>query len=405
MKPSRPAVSANPTASSRARPSLLANRGDGVEVTRVALVLALAGLGALLALLAGCGSASFAPRVEPSQVTLQWPFPPNPAKVTFLRSLTGFTPRASAGRSLRALVVGKESADLHAFVLPVAVAVAPDGRIAVADMGRRCVHLYLPEGGKAGGESGRSSGKRPDASGRYVQLTGSAAEPIVSPIGLAFDDRSQLYLTDSSGKVFGFGAEGELLWVSRTSGETPWLRPTGLAFSPEKHLLYVVDTLAHRVVGLRTDGTAELTFGGRGEGVESFNFPTHIFRASSPEGGVLYVTDTLNFRISAFDESGKPLGVFGRHGDGSGDLAMPKGLAADRDGVLYVADGIFDNVQLFDRAGEFLLTLGRRGTGPGEFWLPSGVFVSPEGELYVADTYNRRVQVFRLQEGYVASGS
>ena len=92
-------------------------------------------------------------------------------------------------------------------------------------------------------------------------------------------------------------------------------------------------------------------------------------------------------------------------GDGSGDLAMPKGLAADRDGVLYVADGIFDNVQLFDRAGEFLLTLGRRGTGPGEFWLPSGVFVSPEGELYVADTYNRRVQVFRLQEGYVASGS
>ncbi|MBP9143860.1 MAG: hypothetical protein KBF21_06340 [Thermoanaerobaculia bacterium] len=395
--------------------------------SRVFLVLALAGAGALLALLAGCGSTSFAPRVEPSQVTLQWPVPPNPAKVTFLRSLTGFTPRGSAGRSLRALVVGKESADLHAFVLPVAVAVAPDGRIAVADMGRRCVHLYLPEGGKARGtaggstgkrpeesgpssrkrpeESGMSSRKRPEESGRYVQLTGSAAEPIVSPIGLAFDDRSQLFLTDSSGKVFGFDAEGGLLWVSRSSGETPWQRPTGLAFSPERRLLYVVDTLAHRVVGLRTDGSFELAFGGRGEGVESFNFPTHIFRASSPEGGVLYVTDTLNFRISAFDESGKPLGVFGRHGDGSGDLAMPKGLAADRDGVLYVADGIFDNVQLFDRAGEFLLTLGRRGTGPGEFWLPSGVFVSPEGELYVADTYNRRVQVFRLQEGYVASGS
>ncbi len=84
---------------------------------------------------------------------------------------------------------------------------------------------------------------------------------------------------------------------------------------------------------------------------------------------------------------------------------MPKGLAADRDGVLYVADSIFDNVQLFDREGRFLLTLGRRGTAPGEFWLPSGVFVSPGGELYVADTYNRRVQVFRIQEGYVASGS
>ena len=351
-----------------------------------------------LLLVAFCAcSAIFAPRVEPSQVTLQWPFPPNPAKLTYLRSLTGFTPQASAGRSLRALVVGKESADSNAFVLPVAVAVGPGGRIAVADMGRRCVHLYLPKSDKAGVESGR-----------YVRLTGSPQEPIVSPVALAFDDAAQLFLTDSSGKVFGFGAQGDLLWVSRAAGETPWQRPTGLAFSPQRRLLYVVDTLAHRIFGLRTDGKLELSFGGRGEGVESFNFPTHLFRSATGGGdgvGTLFVTDTLNFRISAFDESGQPLGVFGRHGDGSGDLAMPKGLAADRDGILYVADGIFDNVQLFDRDGRFLLTLGRRGTAPGEFWLPSGVFVSPEGELYVADTYNRRVQVFRIQEGYVASGS
>ncbi len=364
----------------------------------------------LLAVLSAC-SATFTPRVEPSQVTLQWPFPPNPAKLTYLRSLTGFTPKASAGRSLRAFVIGKESADLNSFVLPVAVAVGTDGRIAVADMGRRCVHLYLPDGratGKRPEESGRATGKRPEESGRYVRLTGSPEEPIVSPIALAFDDASQLFLTDSSGKVFGFGAQGELLWVSRAAGATRWQRPTGLAYSPQSRLLYVVDTLAHRVVGLHTDGTPELSFGGRGEGVESFNFPTHIFHtvAGGVSGaGVLFVTDTLNFRISAFDESGKPLGVFGRHGDGSGDLAMPKGLAADRDGVLYVADSIFDNVQLFDREGRFLLTLGRRGTAPGEFWLPSGVFVSPGGELYVADTYNHRVQVFRIQEGYVASGS
>jgi hypothetical protein len=55
------------------------------------------------------------------------------------------------------------------------------------------------------------------------------------------------------------------------------------------------------------------------------------------------------------------LGSFGRHGDGSGDLAMPKGVAVDRDGVVYVVDGLFDNVQLFDRSGAFLLTLGAAG--------------------------------------------
>ena len=72
-----------------------------------------------------------------------------------------------------------------------------------------------------------------------------------------------------------------------------------------------------------------------GEGVESFNFPTHVFRSVVAGVGTLFVTDTLNFRISAFDERGTALGVFGRHGDGTGGLAMPKGGAADRDGVLY----------------------------------------------------------------------
>ena len=349
---------------------------------------------ALAALLGGCGTTTFTPRVEPAAVRLQWPFPPNPAKLVYVRSLTGFTAQASAGRSLRRLVVGKETADRSAFVLPVAVAVGADGRIAVADMGRRCVHLYLPAAGKAGAMSGK-----------YLQLTGDAKAPIVSPVGLAFDDASQLYLTDSAGRVFAFGAKGELLWSTRAAGETPWQRPTGLAWSPATQLLYVVDTLAHRVYGLHSDGQLELSFGGRGEGVESFNYPTHIFRAESAGVGTLLVTDALNFRVSAFDEHGAPLGVFGRHGDGSGDLAMPKGVAADRDGVVYVVDSIFDNVQLFDRQGHFLLTLGRRGTAPGEFWLPSGIFLSTDDELYVADTYNRRVQVFSIQEGYVASGS
>ena len=338
---------------------------------------------ALLAAFAGCSS-TFTPRVEPSQVTLQWPFPPNPAKLTYLRSLTGFSPSKSAGRSLRKFVAGKESADRYSFVLPVAIAVGADGRMAVADMGRRCVHLYWPQ------------------SGRYLQLTGSPSEPIVSPIGLVFDGVGRLYLTDSAGRLFAYGTQGELLWSVGSAGNAPLQRPTGLAFSPQTQLLYVVDTLAHRVFGLRTDGSLELSFGGRGEGVGNFNFPTHIFRSGD---GTLFVTDTLNFRISAFDERGAPLGFFGRHGDGSGDLAMPKGVAADRDGAIYVADSIFDNVQLFDRDGRFLLTLGRRGTAPGEFWLPSGLFLSPTGELYVADTYNRRVQVFRIQEDYVGSGS
>jgi DNA-binding beta-propeller fold protein YncE len=293
--------------------------------------------------------------------------------------LNGLAKKKGSGSVLRSFVYGKEDENRDAFLLPVAVAVGGDGRVAVADMGRKCVHLLVP------------------AEERYLRLVGSERERIGSPVGLIFDEEARLYLSDSAGRVFAFGADGALRFTLRRAGEKPLLRPTGLAYSPAKRLLYVVDTLAHEVHAFGTNGEYAFSFGRRGEEPGAFNFPTHAFRSAA---GEIYVTDALNFRIAIFDESGKPLGSFGRHGDGSGDLAMPKGLAVDRDGVVYVADGLFDNVQLFSRSGDFLLTLGQRGVEFGEFWLPSGVFVSGSGELYVCDTYNGRIQVFRITEGY-----
>ena len=264
-------------------------------------------------------------------------------------------------------------------MLPVAVATGADGRIAVADMGRRCVHLYLP------------------ATQRYVRLTGGKTDKISSPVSVIFDDESRLYVTDSAGKIFGFGADGGFRFALTAAGSEPLLRPTGLTYSKHRKLLYVVDTLANKVFAFDTAGTLAFSFGRRGEESKGFNFPTHIFWSSS---GELYVTNSLAFRIEIFDEDGKSLGSFGRHGDGSGDLAMPKGIAVDRDGVVYVVDSLFDNVQLFNRQGEFLLTLGRRGIDLGEFWLPSGAFIGDDHQLYVCDTYNRRIQVFRITERY-----
>jgi len=278
------------------------------------------------------------------------------------------------------VVYGREQAERNAFVLPVAVATAADGRIAVADMGRQCVHLYLP------------------AERRYLRLVGSDRERLSSPVAVVFDDELRLYLSDSRGKVFAFGSAGELRFTLAAAGAEAFQRPTGLAYSPRTGLLYVVDTLAHRVHAFDTRGRHERSFGERGDGEGQLNFPTHLFWART---GELYVADALNFRVAIFDERGVPRGSFGHHGDGSGDLAMPKGLAVDTDGVVYVADAIFDNLQLFDRQGRFLMTLGQRGVDYGEFWLPSGVFINERGELYVCDTYNRRVQVFRVTERYV----
>lgn len=335
----------------------------------------------IVALLAGCAS-SWAPRAERSAVALQWPFPPRAAKVTFERSLSGFGPAGGAGSALRSIVYGADTRQRGAFLLPVAVATGADGRIAVADIGCRCAHLFLP------------------VSSRYLRLTGSERTAMQSPVAVVFDDESRLFVSDSAGSVFAFDAGGALEFTLTSAGPMPLRRPTGLAFSPRTHRLYVADTLAHVVYAFDRRRELAATFGGRGEAPGQFNFPTHL--AWSP-AGELYVTDALNFRVQIFDEEGHSKGLFGHHGDGSGDLAMPKGLAVDGDGVVYVADSLFDAVQLFDRDGTFLLTLGRRGVDLGEFWLPSGISFGAGGELYVCDTYNRRIQVFRIAQRYAAA--
>jgi len=340
----------------------------------------------LLALLAaGCAS-SWNPATTAPPAALQWPAAPAPARITYARALTGFASGPDLGATLRALAIGREGRRGGSFLLPVAIAVGNDGRIAVADLGSRCVHLYLP------------------ATRRYLRLTGAKGHPLLSPVAVAFGADLRLFVSDSAGKVVAFSPDGDILFTLRQAGSERLERPTGLAWSPTRARLYVVDTAVHRIHVFAADGSYDFSFGRRGGGggetgpEAELNFPTHLAR--SPAGQLL-VTDALNFRVVTFDEDGHPIGAFGRHGDGSGDLAMPKGVAVDRDGVVYLADALFDNVQLFRPTGELLLTLGARGTGFGEFWLPAGIFLSAAGELYVCDPYNRRVQVFRLAESHV----
>ncbi|HSP06959.1 MAG TPA: hypothetical protein VLR94_07260 [Acidobacteriota bacterium] len=329
---------------------------------------------------AGCAP-RYAVRTTAPEIHLQWPFQPQSAKVTYVSTLSGFSESTSL---LKSIVYGGGGKEANSFILPVAVSIGNDGRMAVADMGRRCVHLYFP------------------VRKHYLRLHGGPNESIASPVSVVFDDRLQMYVSDSAGKILVFGADGGFRFSISQAGGERLKRPTGLAFSNPKQLLFAVDTLANKVYAFHPDGELAFAFGERGEEKGQFNFPTHIFRSPA---GALYVTDSLNFRIEMFDESGAFLGSFGHHGDGSGDLAMPKGVAVDRDGAVYVVDGIFDNVQLFSSEGVFLLTLGGRGVNFGEFWLPSGITIDDSGLLYVCDTYNRRVQVFRITEHYNASPS
>ena len=345
-------------------------------MTRRDALLLLAPL-SLLAALAGCTS-TWTLRTSEAPFALQWPFAPSSPRVTYVRALTGVSSSATVGSTLASIAYGSEKAEANAFVLPVAVATWRDGRMAVADMGRAAVHLILAR------------------EGRYLRLTGPKEQPMRTPVAVVFDDGGRLFVSDSSGGVYVFSRDGSFQSVIRSAGTKPLHRPTGLAFSESKKLLYVVDTAAQTIYALDAHGKLAFEIGGRGDGPGRFNYPTHL--AVTPTGE-LVVADSLNFRIQILDGDGKFLAAFGHHGDGSGDIAMPKGLAVDAAGVIYVADSLFDVVQLFDRDGRFLLTLGRRGVDFGEFWMPSGASIGEGGMLYVCDTYNHRVQVFHIVGG------
>ncbi len=86
--------------------------------------------------------------------------------------------------------------------------------------------------------------------------------------------------------------------------------------------------------------------------------------------------------------------VIGVAGPGPGQLAEPRGVAADGSGNIYVADSKNSRIDVFDPNGAFLRAVGTPGSGDGQLKEPSGVAVGPDGEIFVADTWNHRIARF-----------
>jgi len=331
---------------------------------------------AAVLLVAGC-TPKWSLDVESPAEPVRWVDQDNATRARQVSTIKGFKETSTTVPDILRRIAFGARKDENRIGRPVAAAVGRDGRMAVADAGCSCVHLYVP------------------AEQTYRRLRAAGGGVMQTPVGVAFDGESRLFVSDSSrGAIEAFDRSGEHLFSIKQAGADVLRRPTGLTYSPAGKSLYAVDTLANRVYAFDGSGALLRSFGGPGEKNGQFNYPTHI--AAGPDGNV-YVIDALNFREQTFDASGAFLSAFGHHGNGSGDFAMPKGIAVDASGVIYIVDTLFDNIQLFSRTGEFLFTIGRRGSGQGEFSLPSGLFLGQDGALYVCDTYNQRIQVIRLR--------
>jgi DNA-binding beta-propeller fold protein YncE len=293
-----------------------------------------------------------------------WPPAPAQARIRFLRALDPASGRRKPSLFKRFVrfIVGAN--DEPQMLQPYGIAVAPDGKVYVADTFGKTIHVY---------DVARSDYSTIAVDGKSL-------------IGVAVV-RGLLFVTDSvSGRLLCLDAKGHVLWTR--GHDSGFLRPTGLVAATDR--LYVVDTILNKVVIVSLTGQIMGTFGDRGDAPGQFNFPTNIARATD---GRLFVTDTMNFRVQVFDSEGKYLNSFGHAGDGAGDFAKPKGIAIDSAGHVYVVEGFNDVVQIFDDSGRLLLAFGGSGAGAGQLWLPTGIAIAND-RIYVADSANRRLQMF-----------
>ena len=230
----------------------------------------------------------------------------------------------------------------------------------------------------------------------------------LKPRAITIDDRDQLYIVDTTGRIQVFDADGKLLRFWRTP-QTKNGRPTGLAVrsgkpgsgsastsgTPDDRRLLVADTHYYRMLSYSLDGTlrTEEQIGGTaGHLPGDFAFVTD---AVCDAQGCFYIGEyNASDRIQKFDPEGKFMAQWGGNGHEPGKFVRPQSLVI-RQNVLWVADSCNHRIQRFDLSGptpELIDIWGGPGNGNGQFFYPYDLAFASDGSLLVIEYKNNRVQ-------------
>jgi len=262
---------------------------------------------------------------------------------------------------------------------PLGVAVSSDDKIYVSESaGERMVRVFNRDG---------------DEISAFAPPGTETAARV--PLYVAISPEDEIYVSDRfNDAIYIWAADGSFVgtFEHQSVPAEDW-HPMGLAFDEEGNL-YVTDVTPdkHRVMVFDSSGALKLEFGKEGNGPGDFWYPNGI---AVDGDGRIYVADGNNGRLQVFDAQGDLVYLVAR-GFASGDLGMPRGVALDGDGHLFVADTSAHTVKMYDISGdrpEYLRDIGESGTGSGQLRYPNGLAVA-DGKIYITDRENGRVSIW-----------
>ena len=284
--------------------------------------------------------------------------------------------------------------DAGAFARPAGVAVAPGGRIVVADTGNDRVQVFTPTALHL-----FSFGS-----------SGSARLNMDSPGGVAVGANGTIVVADTGNdRVQVYGPLGGHLRTVQGANNTGFSSPAGVAVGANGSRVYVADAGNDRVVELAAPGYGHVRTLAAGSNNTALDGPAGV--AEGPDGRV-YVADAGNARVQIF-EQGNALHAFSGTDQG---LQRPHGIAAVesppagcgplgyKGPAIAVSDAAGDGVHWFSQAGGHLCSA-------EGFGMPLGVAqgaavgraAGAAASLVVADTGNSRVDVLGASGERVAS--
>jgi len=233
------------------------------------------------------------------------------------------------------------------------------------------------------------------------------------PLGLAFDRRGLLLVTDSSNhrvQVFSCGDDDGGSFVSKLGehGNQPgqFQYPFGIAIDHDHDRILITDGGNNRVQSWLLNEQSFLSCVGQfGSRDLEFSYPRGI--AIDNHHRRIIIADSYNNRLvflSSIDLSFL-FSVGGKRGSRPGELYHPTNVAIDHDRHrIIVSDTNNHRVQVLSLIdGSFLFEFGSRGDQPCQFYNPEGVCVDNQGRIIVADTGNHRLKSFTHEGRHISS--